>query len=93
MKLINKNNEYNKTSRYQVLRVIDNEGDRYLETYNQVEIPETPDDIYHLIKKSEEGRLDIVSYNFYGTPTFWWVIALANNIINPFFSIFLFVFE
>lgn len=27
---------------------------------------------------------DNVSYNLYGTPYLWWVIALINNITNPF---------
>lgn len=27
---------------------------------------------------------DNVSYNLYETPFLWWVIALLNNIINPF---------
>jgi len=27
---------------------------------------------------------DDISYNIYGTPQLWWVIALINNIVNPF---------
>ena len=27
---------------------------------------------------------DNVSYNLYDTPFLWWVIALLNNIVNPF---------
>lgn len=27
---------------------------------------------------------DNVSYNLYGTPYLWWIIALLNNISNPF---------
>ena len=26
----------------------------------------------------------MISANFYGTPRYWWVIALANYIIDPF---------
>ena len=33
---------------------------------------------------NEEDRLDIISTSFYGTPKYWWVIAMANNIIDPF---------
>lgn len=33
---------------------------------------------------AEEGRLDIIANQYYNTPRFWWVIALANNIIDPF---------
>ena len=32
----------------------------------------------------EENRLDIISMSIYGTPRYWWVIALANDIIDPF---------
>lgn len=79
------NKEYNKVSRYQILRVISEEdGARYLETYNQTVVPEKDNDIYHIVKVSEEGRLDIISQNYYGTPTYWWAIALANNFIDPF---------
>jgi len=27
---------------------------------------------------------DNVSYNLYNTPFLWWVIALLNNVVNPF---------
>ena len=27
---------------------------------------------------------DDIAYNVYGTPQLWWVIALINNIVNPF---------
>jgi hypothetical protein len=32
----------------------------------------------------EEGRLDILSWRIYKTPVLWWVLALVNNIQNPF---------
>jgi hypothetical protein len=32
----------------------------------------------------EEGRLDILAMNIYKSSALWWVIALANNIQNPF---------
>lgn len=25
-----------------------------------------------------------ISYEYYGTPDLWWVIALMNNVVNPF---------
>lgn len=27
---------------------------------------------------------DTISYKYYGTPYLWWVVALTNNIMNPF---------
>lgn len=34
------------------------------------------------ILASEDGRLDLVSYRVYNTPTKWWIIARFNSIIN-----------
>lgn len=28
--------------------------------------------------------LDNISYDFYETPNLWWIIAIINNIVNPF---------
>ena len=47
-------------------------------------IPEDPSDSYHTVKTSEEFRLDLISFKHYTTARYWWVIALANNIMNPF---------
>ena len=30
-----------------------------------------------------EGRLDMISTMVYGTPSLWWVIAMANDIMDP----------
>lgn len=35
------------------------------------------------------GRLDLVSDYFYNTPDLWWLIAIANDIINPFEDMFI----
>lgn len=29
-------------------------------------------------------RLDTLAYQYYGDPDYWWVIALANRIMDPF---------
>ena len=72
-------------SRYQILRVInDNTTNRYLETQNQKFIPESDQDSYHIVQATEVGRLDIISNKYYGTPVYWWAIALANEFIDPF---------
>lgn len=79
------NKEYrHSNSRYQVLRVIDEDRDRYLETQNQKFIPTSSEDSYHVVSPTEVGRLDIISNNYYGTPLYWWAIAMANEFIDPF---------
>lgn len=35
------------------------------------------------ILANEDGRLDLVSYRIYNTPTNWWILARFNGIINP----------
>ena len=30
--------------------------------------------------KQSEARLDLLSNQYYGSPTYWWIIANANNI-------------
>lgn len=88
IRYLSQNNEYDKTSRYQVLRVISEDTSTgpatYLETYNQIEIPISEDDSYHIVTHAEVNRLDIIANTYYERPDFWWAIALANNFIDPF---------
>jgi len=35
-----------------------------------------------LVPQSMEGRLDLISFQYYGTPNYWWLIALVNNILD-----------
>jgi len=39
---------------------------------------------YNIHVMNEDEFLDDVSEQYYGTPSLWWVIALFNNIENPF---------
>lgn len=79
------NREYDQISRYGILRVVEDDGQTYLETFNQKFIPKSDNDTYHVVTPREVNRLDIISEDFYGTPDYWWAIALANNMIDPFF--------
>lgn len=47
------------------------------------EVPTSEDDLYHELTAGEVGKLDVVSFYYYGTVDLWWVIAIANNILNP----------
>lgn len=75
--------KYNYISRYSIYRQI-LDTDTYLESYNQKYISQSDRDQFHVVTNKEENRLDIISNNYYGTPTYWWVIALANELIDPF---------
>lgn len=54
----------------------------YLESTNNVDIIRGGS-VYHTVEASEENRLDIISNIYYGTPSLYWAIAMANNIIDP----------
>lgn len=84
MRYLDQNREYKEISRYSVLRVVEDQGQTYLETYNQRFVPLSDEDAYHVVTHSEVNRLDLISNNHYGTPDYWWAIALANNMIDPF---------
>lgn len=64
-------------------QIIDNEN-TYLETFNQSVIPKTDDDKYHIVTAQQIGRPDLIANQYYNDPTLYWVILLANDIIDPF---------
>jgi hypothetical protein len=41
------------------------------------------DTALHQVRDYEIGRLDLISYRYYGTVSYWWVIADANAMIHP----------
>ena len=76
---------YKNVSRYRNLRTLmDTDGKIYHESWNQKFVDYSDGDQYFTVTKVEENRLDIVSQKYYGTPRYWWVIALANYILDPF---------
>jgi hypothetical protein len=75
-------------SRYQFTSVTNNkvkyergkevEGHRTFNTMLLPDIPKNDEDIY--IYTREGDRLDLLSYEYYGSAEYWWVLAQANNI-------------
>ena len=77
---------YKHISRYGIYRqIIDNNNNAYTETVNATPVAESDNDNYHEVLKEEENRLDIISNKYYGTPEFYWAIALANGYVDPFY--------
>lgn len=71
-------------SRYNVYRrLINEDGDEYIETPNRIKIKETSKDSFYAVEMGCVNRLDLISNKFYGTPLLWWAIAIMNNIDNP----------
>lgn len=81
----NTTNKMNRTSRYRRLKRLLNEDDEeYIETYETISIPESSNDSFHTVTKAEEDRLDLISFHYYKNPLLYWVIAEASGIIDPF---------
>jgi nucleoid-associated protein YgaU len=40
------------------------------------------DTLEHIVQAGE--RLDVIAHRFYGDEEYWWVVALANRISDPF---------
>lgn len=51
-------------------------------TFNEDVIDNTP--YYETYEVENEDWWDNIAYKFYDTPNLWWVIAMMNNIVNPF---------
>jgi len=41
------------------------------------------EDELYMVKQHVMGRVDLISYEVYGTVDLWWLILLRNNIIDP----------
>lgn len=78
--------QYTNACRYKNLRRIQDPETKniYHETWFQKIIDKSNEDQYFTVSIAEQGRLDTIANKYYNTPRFWWVIALANNIIDPF---------
>lgn len=77
---------YKNACRYRNLRTIQDEKTNNIhhESWNQQAIKLSDDDQYFTVTNYEKDRLDIISNMYYGTPRFWWVIAIANYLMDPF---------
>jgi hypothetical protein len=51
--------------------------------YQKPRIPESSSDKYHIVEPLEANRLDLIANKYYENSNLWWMIALANNIIDP----------
>ncbi len=47
--------------------------------YYWVDTPIGKVKIKHTVKRSEEGRPDLISFRYYGTPELYWYILVANR--------------
>ena len=53
-------------------------GKRHQETVSLPTVPKFESDLY--IEVTTTDRLDLISYKYYGTIHYWWLIANANGV-------------
>jgi len=77
--------KFSPTSRYKDTYIYKNDdGKFYYGIWKVPKIEQQPDDISHTIKYGETLRLENLAYTYYNNKLLYWVIATANNIIDPF---------
>lgn len=55
-------------------------------TYKKAVLPENVGiKSYHRVTEAQRNRLDMIAYEHYMDARLWWLIAMANEIIDPFF--------
>lgn len=78
----------NEVNRYKdtVVLIRDNDLPNTYSTYKKAVLK---DDIkikaYHKVTEAQRNRLDMIAYEHYMDAQLWWLIAMANDIIDPFF--------
>jgi hypothetical protein len=72
-----------RTSRY-VSGGITEVGQTTLEWWERQIFVSAADDLSYVVEKKFEGRLDLIAAMFLGEPRYWWLIAMYNNILDPF---------
>ena len=77
---------YTNNSRYKNLRTLYDENRKVIvhETWKPMYVKEESSDTFYTVTLETENRLDMIANSYYDSPRYWWVIALANNIDDPF---------
>jgi len=72
-------------ARYRKAYAYQDENSRYfLGSFPTEVLPKDSSDQYYTLEAGDVGRPDLISYKFYGTPSFYWIILWINNIADPF---------
>ncbi len=72
------------TSRFRRWPILFDDDQEFFATYYSHEYPYSAEDKYHEVGSGEEGRLDLIAHEYYGSALLWWVVAEANEIFHPF---------
>lgn len=72
-------------SRYRFFDILqDDDKVEFLESWRDIEIPTNEDDNFHEVLTRDENRIDLIAYQYYQNTSLWWVIAITNELKNPF---------
>lgn len=72
------------TNRYKYCEFVNRDDNKVYDLYRTINISSTYIELYHKVSIKEANRLDLIAFNYYGDSSMWWLIAIANNIIDPF---------
>ncbi len=67
-------------NRYQNIPIIRNStGTRYYKDNKYPRVPLSVNDIY--VETTIGDRFDLLALQYYGDPSFWWIISVANELL------------
>lgn len=73
------------TSRYKNSdRILYDTDEEIIETPDRIEFKYSNEDKFFVVTTEFENRLDLVSFKFYKSALYWWAIASASLIDDPF---------
>lgn len=76
--------ERDSSSRYYYTKTVTDENNNTVyDLYKFTDLSESAT-FDHIVTEDERGRLDIIADRYFGSPKYWWMIAMANNMCDPF---------
>lgn len=55
------------------------QNNEYLETMVYRKVPSSKDDAVYTVENQYKHRPDLLAFDLYGTPKYWWVFAVRNR--------------
>jgi hypothetical protein len=82
--LVFRSSDRNLNSRYAAAQILEplTSHSSFIAPWRMPRINPSPSDTLHTVTSGQEGRRDIISLVAYNRSDWWWILALANDIIN-----------
>lgn len=65
-------------------RIVMDDGEKFIETPDRIVFQRSNKDQLYTVEAGFENRLDLISWKVYGSAMYWWAIAAASGIQDPF---------